>query len=159
MLKNKSSNEKKKSLANTEKCPWFKQPSTSQIGEEPREAKQGIPLSFSFATANYNTHAHRNRENMAAMPFPQISIDCFVMSLAKNFLHYFLLVSGITSLTTAVMECKNCATIWRKRTRGCFCKYSLHLNGKIVYLDLSHFNEIWPKQSLHLNAPKYVRFF
>ena len=70
--------------------------------------------------ANYNTHAQRNRENMAAVPFPQISIDCFVMSLDRNFLYYFPLVSGMTSLTTAVMGCKNCVSIWRPKTQGLF---------------------------------------
>ena len=60
--------------------------------------------------AGYHMRRQRqNRENLAAMPFSQISIDYFVTSLCWEFLRCCSLVVGVISLITAVIRSENYA--------------------------------------------------
>lgn len=89
---------------------------------------------------------------MTAIPFPQISIDCFVKSICREFLCWFPLVVG---MVTFVLRCENCAILWGKKIRVAFCEYSFHWNELTGYL--IRFIEICPKCLSHINAPKCVR--
>ena len=51
----------------------------------------------------------QNRENLAAMPFLQISIDYFVTSLCGEFLRCYSSVVGLISLITVLIRSGNYA--------------------------------------------------
>ena len=60
--------------------------------------------------AGYHTRTQRqNKEDLATMPFKQISIDNFVTSLCGEFIRCCSLVVGLTSLITATIMYENYA--------------------------------------------------
>lgn len=58
---------------------------------------------------------------MATIPFPRISIDCFVMSLCRGILCCFPLVGGMASLTMGSVK-TGCAKLSRPKTQGSFLR-------------------------------------
>ena len=79
---------------------------------EKNRERNNVVLHFPLVLpiAGFNTRTQRqNRENLAAMPYTQISIDYFVTSLCREFLRCCSLVVGLISLITAVIKFENYA--------------------------------------------------
>ena len=74
--------------------------------------KRVLRYALVLPIAGYNTHTQKkNRENLGAVPFAQISIDYFVASLCREFLCCCPVVASFISLITAVIRFKNYANL------------------------------------------------
>ena len=77
------------------------------------------------------------------------------LSLCRDFMCCFPLVGGMTSLTSAVMVCENCANLWRGKLRAYLTtsipSIQMNIIGLIYFPNL---NKIWlARYSSHTNAP------
>ena len=78
--------------------------------EKDRERKTAVlKFPLGLPIAGYHTRSQRQSENLAVMPFFQITIDYFVTNLCGEFLLCCLLVVGLTSSITATIMYENYA--------------------------------------------------